>query len=166
VREIAHPGSLGPFRADGNAAIQGYITSEPYTLQLQGHTDIGWKLVADSGYNPYGNVVYTTETVLRNDPQMVGEFVRASLEGFDAYFGRIGDVDKFLLEQNPQHNLAAMVYSAKSMEPLVRNGDARSHGLGYMTSARWQELYQQLRGVGVLEKDQNFAKGFTLQFVK
>ncbi len=165
AKVIAHPGSLAPFLADEMATAQGYITSEPYVLQLQGHTDIGWKLVADSGYNPYGNILYTTEQVLRSDPEMVGAFVRASLEGVPYYYSHLGEVDRYLLEQNPQHNLAAMVYSARSMEPLVKGGDARTHGVGYMTAARWQELYQQLRGAGVLDKDQDYTKAFTLQFL-
>lgn len=165
VKEIAHPGSLAPFLADETAVVQGYITSEPYILQLQGRTDIGWKLIATSTYNPYSNILYTTEQVIKDDPEMVGEFVRASLEGLDYYGGHIDEVDKFILEQNPQHNLAAMVYTAKSMEPFVQGGDARSHGIGYMTAARWQQLYQQLREAGVLEKDQDYTKGFTLRFL-
>ena len=165
AKEIAYPGSLAPFLADEWATAQGYVTSEPYLLQLQGHTDVGWKLVADSGYNPYGNILYTTEQTLRSDPQMVSEFVKASLEGVPYYYSHLDDVDKFLLEQNPQHNLAAMVFSARSMEPLVKGGDARTHGVGYMTAARWQELYGQLRQAGVLDKDEDYTKGFTLQFV-
>jgi len=165
VKEIAHPGSLAPFLADEMATAQGYITSEPYVLRLQGQTDIGWKLIADSGYNPYGNILYTTEQVLKNDPEMVGAFVQASLEGVPYYYSHLGEVDRFLLKQNPLHNLAAMVYSARAMEPLVKGGDARTHGVGYMTEVRWRQLYQQLRKAGVLDKDQDYTKAFTLQFL-
>jgi NitT/TauT family transport system substrate-binding protein len=165
VREIAHPGTLAPFLADPNSVIQGYISSEPFILQQQGATDIAWKLIADSGYNPYANIVYTTEQILRQDPQMVRTFVAASLEGLDFYFRHPQEVNTYLNAQNPQYSMALMNYSGKAMEPFVKTADTQRHGLGYMTAARWQQLYKQLRSSGVLTEDQDYTKAFTLQFV-
>lgn len=165
VREIAHPGTLAPFLADESAVAQGYVTSEPFIVQQQGHTDIGWKLIADSGYNPYANIIYTTEQTLAQNPQMVASFVQASLEGLGFYFRHPSEVNTYIQAQNPQYTMALMSYSGKAMEPYIRGGEAARHGLGYMTAARWGQLYNQLRAAGVLTEEQDYRKAFTLQFV-
>ena len=48
-----------PFLADKNSAMQGYVTSEPYAIETQGHFKPKLFLIADHGFNSYSTLIET-----------------------------------------------------------------------------------------------------------
>src|SRR4051794_38169322 len=48
-----------PFLADKNSAMQGYVTSEPYAVETQGHFTPKIFLLADRGFNSYSTLIET-----------------------------------------------------------------------------------------------------------
>src|SRR6185503_5113754 len=48
--------NLAPFLVDPNAIQEGYLTSEPFTIQQQGHFTPKVFLLADYGYPGYANM--------------------------------------------------------------------------------------------------------------
>lgn len=163
AKEVAYNGSLAPFLADKGAINQGYVTSEPYTLEHEHHTPVKWFLNADLGYNPYVTT-FTTERMIKEHPDVVRKFVQTSVKGWDYYFAHWKQVNTAIGKQNRDMSQGQMAYTAGVMKPLVygKGGVA-----GTMTSQRWTTLIDQLTQTGALKQGAvKPSSCFTTDYVK
>src|SRR3990172_4676534 len=69
--------SVQPFLADKTASQQGYVTSEPFSIEKAGVKPVVF-LLADHGYPPYAQTLVTTRAVLERKRDLVRTFVLAS----------------------------------------------------------------------------------------
>lgn len=164
AQQMSYTGSLVPFVHNQKAVIQGYVTEEPFALRNQ-HVPIQYELIAESGYNPYQNVMFTTEKEIQEHPDVVRAFVEASQEGWKQYLNNPVQTDKMIQEDAPSLSDAAMMYAVKEEAPLIEGGDAKEYGIGYMSKSRWELLAQQMEGVGLLPKGFNVNGAFTDAFL-
>lgn len=163
AKEVAYNGSLAPFVADNGAVNQGYVTSEPYTLEHEQHTQVKWFLNADLGYNPYVTT-FTTERMVKEHPDLVRKFVQTSVKGWDYYFQHSKDVNAAIGKQNRDMSQGQMAYTAGVMKPLVY-GDGGVAGV--MTQQRWATLVDELTQTGALHAGSvKPASCFTSAYVK
>jgi NitT/TauT family transport system substrate-binding protein len=164
VTEMKYNFELASFANDPTSVVQCYITSEPFDLKLQG-IETEYLLNADSGFNPYGNLMYTTEDMIKNHPEQVKAFVEATIKGWDYYNKNYKEIDPLLREKNPDDSLEKMEFSANAQIPLVTGGDAAANGIGFMTTERWEAMNKQLVDVKVLKAPQDVSKAFTTEFL-
>ncbi|GIQ61776.1 ABC transporter permease [Paenibacillus cisolokensis] len=163
VQEMAYTGSLAPFLADGKVAIQGYVTSEPYEMREQ-NVDVDFLLNADFGYNPYANVLFTTESYLKENPEIVKAFVNATAKGFDYFKEHYEEINPVIQKENPDMPLEKLNYAAEAMIPLVYGEEAQKSGVGRMTQERWDTLAQQMTEAGMLKEKPDVTQVFTNEF--
>src|SRR5712691_8681074 len=71
--------SAAPFLADKSAIQQGYLTSEPFTIEKTGVKPVVM-LLADAGYSSYGALIATSQKLAQDKPDLVQRFVNASIE--------------------------------------------------------------------------------------
>lgn len=164
AQEMKYTGSLVNFVNDPQAVTQGYVTSETYTLQQQG-VDFGTLLNADSGYNIYAGVYFTTEKMIKEHPDQVKAFVEATVKGWDYYKDHYEEINPSIQEKNPDMSLDMMKFSAEKEMDFAYGGDAATKGTCTMSEERWSELQKQLVDVGVLKKAEPIANAFTLEFL-
>lgn len=164
AQEMKYTGSLVNFVNDPQSVTQGYVTSETYTLQQQG-VDFGTLLNADSGYNIYAGVYFTTEKMIKDHPDRVKAFVEATVKGWDYYKDHSDEINPEIQKQNPDMPLDMMKFSAEKEMDFAFGGDASTNGTGTMSEARWTELQKQLMDVGVLKKAEPIGNVFTLEFL-
>ncbi|OXM87768.1 ABC transporter substrate-binding protein [Paenibacillus rigui] len=164
VQDMKYTGQLVNFINDPTAVTQGYITAEPYSLKQQGY-DTEMLLNADSGYNPYANVLFTTEKMIKEHPDQVKAFVEASIKGWEYYKDHADEVNPKIKESNPDMTLDAMKFGAEKQAELVYGGDAVKSGVGTMTKERWSTLMKQLSEIGVLKTEEDVSKVFTTEFL-
>ena len=60
------------FALDPKAVNQCYVTSEPYVWAQQG-IKVKYALIASTGYDPYGDVIFTTRDMIAKHPDRVIE---------------------------------------------------------------------------------------------
>ncbi|MDI3257014.1 MAG: ABC transporter substrate-binding protein [Kyrpidia sp.] len=164
VQEMKYTGQLVNFVNDPTAVTQGYITNEPFTLKQQG-VETGILLNADFGYNPYANVLFTTEKMIKDNPDRVKAFVQASLKGWSYYKDHPDEINPYIKEKNPDLPLDVIKFGAEAEKELIFGGDAATHGVGYMTKERWSTLIQQLSDIGVLKTKEEADNVFTNEFL-
>src|SRR5690606_5523535 len=164
ITEQTYTGSLVEFVNDPNSVIQSFATSEPYVMEQEG-VNIELRLVSESGYNPYMNLIFTTEDFIKENPETVRQFVAASLKGWDYYKENFEEINPVLQEGNPDVPLEKMAFSAQAAMEYIYTGDALEHGLGYMSEDRWQQLADQLIEVGLLKADTDVTEAFTTEFL-
>ena len=158
------------FALDPKAVNQCYVTSEPYTWGKQG-LKVKYALNADSGYNPYGDLIFTTEDMIKNHPDLVKAFVKASVEGWNSYLKDPKATDAYMLvapgaknyPQKPDEQLFS--YNQVKKLGLVAGGDAKTHGIGYFSLARWKTLQQQMVSTGQKVGGVDVTKAYTDQFL-
>jgi NitT/TauT family transport system substrate-binding protein len=159
--------SVAPFLADPKAVQQGYLSSEPFTIESQGVKPVVL-LLADAGYSSYGSLIQTSDKLVRENPDLVQRFVDASIEGWYSYlYGDPAPANALIKRDNPEMTDALLAYGIAKIKEygIVDSGDAKINGVGAMTEARWRDFFDTMANAGVYPKDLDFRKAFTLQFV-
>src|SRR5689334_24152054 len=159
--------SVAPFLADPEAVQQGYLSSEPFTIEAQGVKPVVL-LLADAGYSSYGSLIQTSDALVREKPDLVQRFVDASIEGWYSYLnGNPAPANALIKRDNPEMTDALLAYGVAKLKEygVVDSGTAKTDGIGAMTEARWREFFETMAKAGIYPKDLDFRKAFTLQFV-
>jgi len=159
--------SVAPFLADPKAIQQGYLSSEPFTIESQGVKPVVL-LLADAGYASYGSLIQTSDRLVQEKPDLVQRFVDASIEGWYSYlYGDPAPANELIKRDNPEMTDALLAYGIAKIKEygIVDSGAAKSSGIGVMTEARWQDFFNAMAEAGVYPKDLAFRKAFTLKFV-
>jgi len=159
--------SVAPFLADPKAIQQGYLTSEPFTIEKAGVHPVVM-LLADAGYGSYGALIETSQKLVRDKPDLVQRFVNASIEGWYSYLhGDPTPGNALIKRDNPEMTDALIAYGMAKMKEygVVDSGDAKSSGIGAMSEARWREFCDAMTKAGLYPASLDFRRAFTLQFV-
>jgi NitT/TauT family transport system substrate-binding protein len=163
----------GPFLADKRAAQQGYVTSEPYTIEKQAGIKPKVFLLADNGYPGYATMILAPDTLIAKNPAAVKAFVEASAKGWHDYLnGDPRPADALILKDNPEMTQDVLDQARAKLKSnaIVEGGDAASGeeggaGIGAMTDARWRTFFDMASANGVYPKTLDYRKAYTLQFL-
>ena len=160
---------LGPFLVDKNLVQQGYVTSEPFAVENEGHFKPKVFLLADdAGYKSYAAPLETTTKLVETNPDLVQRMVDATIEGWYSYlYGDPTPANTLIKHENPDMSDAQIAYSYGKMKEygIIDSGDAKTLGIGAMTDARWQAFFESAAVVGLYPKNLDYKKAYTLQFV-
>ena len=163
VRKYAF--NAAPFLADKRAAQQGYVTSEPYTIEKQAGLKPKVFLLADEGYPGYATMVLATDSLIAKNPAAVKAFVEASAQGWKDYLG--GDAsaaDALIRKDNPEMTQDVLDQArAKLKSYRIVEGDEGA-AVGSMSDARWKTFADMAVGEGVYPKTLDPKRAYTLQF--
>ena len=157
-----------PFLADKRVAQQGYLTSEPYTIEKEGHLKPQVFLLADEGYPGYAAMALASESFLAKNPKAVKAFVEASAKGWHDYlYGDPKAADALIMKDNPEMTEDVLAQAREKMKAygIVDGGDAKALGLGAMTDARWKAFFDIASGQGVYPRDMDYKAAYSLDFV-
>ena len=159
--------NLQPFFADKSIAQQAYPSSEPFQA-MKNNVRANFYLFADDGYPPYGTTIVTLQKTVAQRPEMVGRFVRASIEGWKSYLEDPAAGNGLIRKDNPKMEDEQIAYGVRRLKELrmFDGGDAEKLGAGVMTDERWQKTYQFMVDAGLLKADTDWKKAYTTRFVK
>jgi NitT/TauT family transport system substrate-binding protein len=154
--------SVQPFLADPNLSQQGFVTSEPFTIEKAG-VEPKVFLLADLGYPPYSQVLIVSRDTLAKRGDALARFVQASAEGWKSYLANPAPGNALIREANPQMTDALMAYGYRKMKEyrLVDGGDAQRHGLLSMTDAHWQSTVAFMRDAGIAKAGVDYTRAWT-----
>jgi NitT/TauT family transport system substrate-binding protein len=163
----AYTFNLQPFFADKNLAQQGYLSSEPLQAEKAG-IKAKFFLFANDGYPPYGSPMVTMQKTVKEKPELVAKFVRASVEGWKSYLEDPSAGNALIKKDNPNMTDEQIAYGVAKLKEykIVSGGDATKMGLGVMTDERWKKTFDYMVGAGLLKGDVDYKQAYTTQFVK
>jgi NitT/TauT family transport system substrate-binding protein len=150
------------------AIQQGFATYEPYAVTKQG-AEADVFLLADAGYNDYGGILLVRQETLEKRRDAVRRFVLALSEGWrDFLFADPSAGLALIKSQNAQLTDDLIANSMKVMveRGLIHSGDAATGGIGAMSEARWQQIYDEMSAAGVVEKGAYWRKAFDTSLVQ
>ncbi len=159
--------SVQPFLADPALSQQGFVTSEPFSIEQAGVKPVVF-LLADLGYPPYSEVLVVTRETLAKRRDALVRFLRASAEGWRRYLADPAAGNALIRKDNPQMSDALLAYGHRKMQEyaIVAGGDARTTGLLGMTDARWRATVDFIRGAGLAKPGVDYATAWTLDVAR
>jgi NitT/TauT family transport system substrate-binding protein len=160
--------NLAPFLADERAVQQGYLTSEPYTIEKTAGFTPKVFLLADEGYPSYATMVLAPDAFARDNAAALRSFIAGSAEGWRDYIQGDGKAaDALIRKDNPEmtQDILDQARAKLKANGIVDGGDAALYGLGAMTAERWQAFFEVTSGAGVYPANLDWRKAFTTQYL-
>lgn len=161
VTEIPIGFDLTPFLTGTIDVQPGYIPNQPNLLKKQG---INVNIIdpSDYGVNVLGNVYFTTEDFLSNNPEIVQRFLAAVVKGWKSAIENPEAAVNALIEEDPNLDFDTQLAVLQSTIPFLQRRDAR---FGIMDSTSWQKTAKALSDVGLLETDVSIESTFTNRYL-
>lgn len=119
---------------------------------------------ADYGIRTHGYTIFAHEDTLREKPEMVERFLRATLRGVDHAVKYPQEANAAILARSPAVE-STLNLERQKMYNAVTSASAK-YPLGYMDRAMWQETYDRLSEEGVLESEFDLSEAYTLSFLR
>lgn len=160
--------NAAPFLTDKNSVQQGLLTSEPYTIEKEGGFQPVVILLADHGYQDYNNLLMARSKLAREHPEVAQSFVDASIEGWYSYlYGDPTPGNALIMKENKEMTpaLIASAIALTKQYGIADSGDALSLGIGAMSEAKWQAIFDGAVAAGLYQASLDWRKGFTSEFV-
>lgn len=157
-----------PFLADPKSAMQGYVSSEPYAVEKRAGFKPTVLLLADYGFDAYSTLIETRLNLVDSKPDLVQRFVDASIVGWYNYlYGDNKPGNAMIKKLNPDMTDELLAYSVKAMRDhgIVDSGDAAKDGIGAMSDARMASFFDKMVRAGVVRRDIDYRKAYTLRFI-
>ena len=166
VHEIPAMMNVANFVADPQYVQQAFATSEPFFAKQAG-IETRVLLTSDAGYNPY-RVMFTTREFLHQHPEVVREFVEASIRGWREYLQDPSAAHAAILKLNPALNPEWMNFTWRALRDghFVEGEDPSGAELGKMKTDRWDTMYKQLLELKVIDKNFDPTTAYTLEFLQ
>jgi NitT/TauT family transport system substrate-binding protein len=157
-----------PFIANPKSAMQGYVTSEPFAVEKAAGFKPNVLLLADSGFNTYSTLIETRREIAEKKPDLVQRFVDASIVGWYNYIYRDNSAGNAMIKKlNPEMTDELLAYSVAKMKEygIVDSGDSVKDGIGAMSDERYTSFFDKMVRAGVVKRDIDYRKSYTLRFV-
>ncbi|HTK34872.1 MAG TPA: ABC transporter substrate-binding protein [Caulobacteraceae bacterium] len=157
-----------PFLADKRAVQQGYVTSEPYSIEKASGVKPAVFLLADSGYPGYGAMVLARNSLIAQKPAAVKAFVEATAAGWKSYIdGDPSAADALIRKDNPEMTQDVLDQARAKLKRygIIDSGDAATGGIGTMTDARWKAFFDMASDQGIYPKTLDPKIAYSLAFL-
>ena len=145
---------------------QEFITDAVFKIKTQ-NLPLECKLLADYGWPGYNGTIDTTPALAKSNPQLVTDFVKATLEGYKAFLKDPVPAAKLIRENNPLMSDAQISdwVATVASYGLLESGDASDGRIGNMTEERWKLFYDTMLGSKAIEP-LDCRQAFDTQFVR
>lgn len=139
--------NIQPFLASKDIAQQGYLSSEPYSIEKVAGFKPSVFLLADLGWPPYATTVVCLQQTLERKPKQVAAFVKATAQGWKSYLqGDPRPGNALIRKDNPNmsEDVIAQAIARMKSNGVVLGGDAVTLGIGTVTEARMKKTFDTL----------------------
>lgn len=151
---------FGTFLNDESIVRQCFNVSEAFIAQEEGW-DVDFLMVHDSGYQTYGQMLFTTEDRIREHPEEVAAVVAAVHEGWDRFLNGEHQAGlDLILENNPDYTEDEALFAIEIMRD-----ELFGNPLGDIREDRVEAVYQDLVDVELINVDIDWRRSFTTDFL-
>ncbi len=158
LKIIPHSGRVIEIGRGQVDAMTAYSTLEPYLMHKQG-TPFRVFSPRSSDIDFYGDLLFTTEDLLKRDPALAGAFRKASLKGWRYALDHQSEIiDLMIGSYAPGLDRGLLEFEAKQTALMIA---ADIIEIGFMSENRWRKIADGFAAAGLMPA--NFSlKGFLL----
>lgn len=132
-------------------AMSVYSTDEPFLLQ---HKNLRYNIFSprEAGIDFYGDNLFTSKEFLKQNPQTVDAFLKASLKGWQYALTHQDEIIDLIMQHYNTQNKTREHYEfeAKHMMELIYSDILE---IGYMHKGRWEHIVSVYKELGFLDKN-------------
>ncbi len=135
---------------NGNVdAMSIYLTSEVYTLQK---LNASFNLLQPENYGIdfYGDIIFTTDKMVKEQPDLVNRFIEATLKGWEYALRNKGEMISLI--QNTygyEGERERLLYEAETIGTLMAESIVE---IGHSNRYRWEKIVSTYEELGMLEQ--------------
>jgi NitT/TauT family transport system substrate-binding protein len=159
--EINLPSDVSMF-ASGDVPIWGmYLNGIAVAIKQAGYK-VNIIYPDNYGVHFYGDVIITTEEMIKTNPDLVLRFLRASLKGWTYALENPETAISMLIKVEPKAD--SVIESEKMVVslPLINTGEDH---IGWMKAEVWSGMEKTLREQGILSQSMDVSQIYDLQFL-
>jgi NitT/TauT family transport system substrate-binding protein len=153
--------SVQPLLTGEADVIDGWVTNEVAALTREGHA-VNLILPSDYGVEEYPNVLFTTEQMIRDRPELIERVVRATFAGWTEAIAHPERAAPLAVARDARLNLEEQQEGMLQSLPLLNPPGSRP---GMMTPAIWESTARILRDQGLLATTETPDSAYTLTFM-
>ena len=148
-------------------AYMAWIINQPYRLEKAGKKWRALLLADNPGLTFYAMVPFATDQMIKEQPDVIEGFLRASLRGWQAVLENPDEaaritVEKYLLGGD----LDSEKWLLKHADPITVSDDTKKYGLGWMDLKIWESGRDTLLKYKQIERAPEVAEMVDLTFLK
>lgn len=153
--------TVDPLFNDTADVLPGFITNEAVQAQFRG--DVNLMMLSDYGIDIYANVIFTSEDMLKNKPELVEAFVRATTQGMQWAVDNPEAMAQYVVDtygqSMPQSVQDAQLPGMQAAVPLLNPAGSQP---GIMTAHAWEQAHQILLDRNIVSKPLDIDAAYTL----
>lgn len=154
---VTHTHSINEFLANEVDAISAYITSEPYFLETYG---IPYRLIKPSSYGIdfYSDCLFTNRWLVKQNPELVDDFVSASLKGWEYALNNKEEMVALIVKKySTAKTYNQLLYEANEIHKLI---NPELVAIGHTNQGRWFSMANFLYQQGLTEVPESMDNFF------
>jgi len=140
----------------------GYIINEP-NLVKEKLGSVNTILMADYGVNMYADVLFASDDTIKNKPDLVKRFLKATLSGWQYAIENQDEAVSMTMKYATDSARMHQVNMLSSSVPLISTGQSQ---LGWMDSTQWEKVQKILVEQKILAKPITITDAYTMQFLQ
>jgi NitT/TauT family transport system substrate-binding protein len=162
IKEMPVKFDLSPLLSGQVKVWPGYVINEVLAVQEAGQ-EVNIIKPQDNGINFYADTLFTKQSLIDKDPELVKSFVQASMKGWEYAMKNPEEAAGFGLKYGDKLDLKHEVSMMKASIPMLQ---PENLPLGKMDLAAWDTLQKSLMELKFLKKEQDLKQVFTNQFIE
>jgi len=118
-------------------AMTAYSTDEPFLLN---EANFDYVIISPKmgGIDFYGDILFTSEELLKEKPELTDSFLKASLKGWEYALDHQEEmIDLILTKYSSRHSKEHLLFEAQHMEQLIMPDVVE---IGYSNPGRWEQI--------------------------
>jgi len=144
-------------------AYLAYLTNEPIEMAQKYHVKVNIIRASDYGYNFYSDVLFTTNSLITTNPDLVGKVVSVMDRGWKYALAHPSQLAKWVVPALDKNDTVSQ--QEAEMSALGQLASAPGAPTGTMTLGRWQTGINLLVKYGQIKKTFPASDVFTDQFL-
>jgi PAS domain S-box-containing protein len=151
---LPHTYGVNELLAGKADAISAYLSDEPFNI-VERNLDYRVFLPQSSGIDFYGDVLFTSEDQIKENPRRVADFISASKKGWKYALEHPEEIaDLILSKYSTRHSRAHLLFEAEKSRKLIGMDVVE---IGYMNLGRWQHIADKYHELGMLPANVELA---------
>lgn len=147
IQQIKHSFSIQDLIDGSVDGMSAYITDEIYSLEKSG---IQYNIISplSSGIDFYGDVLFTTEKMINENPDIVLKFTAASLKGWKYALDNKSEIAGLIYSKYSKRlSVEHLLFEADKMEKYILPNVV---SIGYSNRSRWQNIIEVFNNLGLI----------------
>ena len=164
VKEVPIQYDMSPFVNGQIDVLPGYVTNQPITLLSK---DIQTNVItaASQGLSYYGNIFFTTEAKIEENPEQVARMARALQAGWKDAMSNKSDAIAALRKYTQDFKDEDLEKIYDAVMPFIKPDEQGVALLG-MSQAKWKNTANVLVDAGLLEQAPDLSAAYSTEFLK